>query len=101
MVCLLMLSKFLECFKYCEVTQELHNKYSIVFPLYHYHYRNILIGVPIIVGKQLIAFWAIIWQSAATSELCVQSLWEVTGTKLLTSTHQLLNSVLSHKIYID
>ena len=26
--------KFFECFKYCEVTQELHNKYSIVFTLY-------------------------------------------------------------------
>ena len=42
-VCLLMLGQFLE------VTQELHNKYSIVFTLYHH--INIIIGVPVIVGK--------------------------------------------------
>ena len=34
MVCLLMLGKFVECFKDCEVTQVLHNKYSIAFTLY-------------------------------------------------------------------
>ena len=45
-----MLGQLLECFKYCEITQELHNKYSIVFTLYH-NRKFILIGVPVIVGK--------------------------------------------------
>ena len=44
-----MLGQFLDCFKYCEVTPELHNKYSIVYTLYHH--INIIIGVPVIVGK--------------------------------------------------